>query len=276
MNTQFEYAVEEPLKKKCSCIRTSELHYQLTRYVVGIDKHGIDNQQAYTCEYCMYRDYTKGIDFAPIEELASIFKSDMENLLKITRGPNNLTIFDMINEMIQMLDAEHDHPYLKNREHFAIMFRYQELDKILEEFYSIVDASNPKNDNVKRNECTCDRTSELHYQLTRYVAGFDHLEDYTCSYCYCHNDYDTDIDYASIEEITNLFKIDPMNLLNFKSGRNSVGLFDMITELNKILDDADDCPYLKFREHCAIRYRQQELDKIAHELRTICSTMNLL
>jgi hypothetical protein len=270
MNTQFESAVEVPLQEKCSCDRTSELHYQLTRYVVGIDKHGIDNQQAYTCEYCMYRDYTKGMDFAPIEELATIFKSDMENLLKITRGPNNLTIFDMINEMIQMLDAEHDHPYLKNREHFAIMFRYQELDKIVDEFDSIMAASNPKNDNVKRDDCFCDRTSELHYQLTRYVAGFDRRGIYICDFCDCHTDCDTEMQFASTEEIVNLFKADHDYLLNLTFGPKKLKLFDMITDLKEILIDAHDMPYLKYSEHGAIMNRHHDLDNIVHEL-TIAS-----
>jgi hypothetical protein len=118
------------------------------------------------------------------------------------------------------------------------------------------------------NHCTCDRSSELHYAITRYIAGFDEEHNYTCEYCFYNCNYinDESMEFASIEEIVKLFKTDPINLLNIKRGPNNVGLFDMITHLKEILDFAHGSPYLKCAEHNAIMFRHQELTEIYTEL----------
>jgi hypothetical protein len=76
--------------------------------------------------------------------------------------------------------------------------------------------------------------------------------------------------FASIEEIVNLFKSDHDYLLNLTFGPKKLKLFDMITDLKEILIDAHDMPYLKYSEHGAIMNRHHDLDNIVHEL-TIAS-----
>jgi hypothetical protein len=129
-----------------------------------------------------------------------------------------------------------------------------------------VDAQYDAQDDAPVQQCTCDRSSEFHYAITRYIAGYDEEHEFTCQRCHYTEEIE---DFISIDEISNQFKEDKVHLLNIRRGPNNLGLFDMIEKMHEILDFAHDMPYLKNREHFAIMYRHQELDTIVKTLTEI-------
>jgi hypothetical protein len=123
------------------------------------------------------------------------------------------------------------------------------------------------NENAPDEQCTCDKTSELHYAITRYIVGFDDEHEFTCVYCHCHSD---ELDnFISMDAIANQFKQDKVHLTNVRRGPNNLGLFDMIEKMYEMLKYADEWPYVKFREHCAIMFRYQKLEYIVETLQKI-------
>ena len=107
-------------------------------------------------------------------------------------------------------------------------------------------------------QCTCDKSSDLHFAVTRYIAGFDETCEFTCEYC----QYDKLYDFPNIEEISNQFMEDKVRLMNVRRGPFNLGLFDIINKMIDTLIRAEDAPYVKFREHLDIQYRIQELNSI--------------